>query len=248
MKKKLIEGPLGLQMTEQQARQVETALKSVPKEYAYTKRAVVPESLELKAGERADISLVSTAAVDREGDVVLPTGVDLTYYRQNPIVTMAHKWDELPVGKALWIKAVEGGLLAKTQYASRPQDWQGPWLPDAIFALTQQGILKGKSIGFLPTSVRGPTQEELKSFPAWKDARGIVDKALLLEYAVAPIPCNQEALTLAVSKGLASPALLRKLGLEVNQKKAPSLASLVKALSFDPIRIAEEAWANVIHS
>jgi hypothetical protein len=58
----------------------------------------------------------------------------------------------------------------------------------------------GKSIGFLPLSIREATSEEKQRRPELAGVP-IIDKAAGLEYAVAPVPCNPEAQMEAVAKG-----------------------------------------------
>jgi len=246
MKKKLIEGPLGFPMPEILAREVEALLKSLPKDsaYRYRKAAGIPAAVEFVKGEKADISLVSSDAIDRDGEVVLPKGLELTYFQKNPIVTFAHRYDELPVGKAQWIRKVEGGIKAKTVYTDAHE------MARACWQMTQEGILKGKSIGFLPTRIRPPTGDELKSRPELKNANAIIETAVLLEYAVAPIPVNQDALVEAVAKGYADEEMLKRMGLKVSRHTSTKAvkdqvdltATLLDALagiSIDPARIAD---------
>jgi hypothetical protein len=67
----------------------------------------------------------------------------------------------------------------------------------------------------------------------------------LLEYAVAPIPVNQDALVEAVAKGYADEATLKRLGLPVPKRRS-EISLLVKALAnirLDPNKIA----AQVLH-
>jgi hypothetical protein len=140
------------------------------------------------------------------------------------------------------VKAVPGGIKAKTCYADRPEGWSGPWLPDAVWSMTRQGILKGKSIGFIPTKMRPPAPDEAH----WKNANAVIESAVLLEYAVAPVPVNQDALVEAVAKGYADEETLRKLGLLAPARKklgatVDEVALFLKALEkvrIDPNRIA----------
>lgn len=200
----------------------------------YHKAAAIPTSLELIDGERSDVSWVTTEALDRDGEVLLADGLDTSQFSKNPIVTFSHKYDELPVGKCLWIKKQGSGWKAKTQYASRPDDWDGQWFADAVFALVKQGILKGKSVGFLATSLRPPTKKELSARPELKANHTIIEKSLLLEYAVAPLPANQAAITEAVSKGWPAHLL---------PEKPLNLTSILSRL--DPNKIAEKAFARL---
>jgi hypothetical protein len=253
MKKKTIEGPFGIQMTDKLAKSLDSLLKTLPKECRELRRkSSIPASFDLVPGERADVSLVSVESIDREGDVVLAKGCDLTHFMGNPVVTMAHKYDELPVGKAAWIKHVPGGITAKTIYASKPEGWDGPWLPDAVWSMTREGILKGKSIGFLPTRIRPPAKEE----PQFKNATAVVETSILLEYAVAPIPVNQDALVQAVAKGLTDEAMLRKLGLHVPTRKksvqkktvvdeAQAVLKALEAIKIDPEKIVRQVLHNI---
>jgi hypothetical protein len=229
--KKLVEGPFGIRMKDDQARNLEGLLKRLPKECRSLRRkAAVPESTELQAGERADISLVSVEKVDREGEVVKAKGVDLAHFQANPVVCFAHRYDDLPVGKCQWIKQVPGGIKAKTIYSEATE------MSRAVWQMTREGVLSGKSIGFIPTMMRPPNPDE----PHWKHAAAVVESSVLLEYSVAPVPICAEALVEAVSKGLADEATLNKLGLAV-PRKVDDLGLLLKALEkvrIDPEKIA----------
>lgn len=213
--KNTVEGPLGFPVLEQTARDLEALLKMLPSDCGYRKATVMPDSVELESGERSVIGLISTDSVDRDGDVVMPKGVDLTHFQCNPVVTFSHKYDELPVGYSPWQKKIGYGIRAKAKFAERPEDWQGTWLADACLALYQQGILKGFSVGFLPTKIREFTDEETELRPEWKNARCCIEECILLEFAVAPIPVNQNALAEVVSKGIADEATLKRMGLPV---------------------------------
>lgn len=217
MKKKLVESPLGFKCTEETARHLDEVLKSLPKDkaYSYRKKSLTAEA-QFEAGERASIDVITTDSVDKEREVILPDGLDLESFRRNPIVLYQHLENQ-PIGKSLWIKPVANGIKSKTLYASRPADFQGDFLPDLVFALVQQQILKGRSIGFIPLVIDTPTPEQLQARPDWKDADLIISKGEMFEYSVVSVPCNDEALQQAVSKGLKefSTKALETLGLKV---------------------------------
>lgn len=220
--KNMTTGPFGIPMPDNLAKQLDTLIKTLPRDCTYRKAGAVPSTVEFNEGERSDISLITSEALDRENEVVLSKGINKDYFDRNPIVTFAHKYDELPVGRALWVKQVPGGWKAKTQYSEATE------LARSCWQMTKEGILKGKSIGFLPTMIRSPTKEEVSKNPTWKKANAVIESCLLLEYAVAPIPMNPEALVEAVSKGYASEGLLRKMGLRLPAKKTNDLAALLR--------------------
>jgi hypothetical protein len=198
----IVEGPGGLSMPEATARHIEALAGSLPKDFVYRRIARKSEEFKLDPGERTDVSVITTDALDHDGEVVLPAGIDWSGY--NRVVTFAHRYDQLPVGSNWWMRARGNGLIAKTHYPPRPADWgeAAPWLPSAVLHLMQQPVATctGKSIGFLPLNIRSATPEERSQRPEL-DGVPIIDKAAGLEYAVAPVPCNPEAQMQAVAKG-----------------------------------------------
>lgn len=232
---------LGFQTTEDQARKIDEVLKTLPKECAYRKQASLPASMELDEGEKASIDMITTEAIDREGEVVVSKGINSQFFNSNPVVMFAHKYDQLPVGRAAWLKSVPSGIKAKTIFSDATEIARSCW------QMTKEGILKGRSIGFLPTKIRAPKPEETQ----WKNATAIIESSILCEYSVAPIPMNSQALVEAVAKGLTDEATLKKLGLSLPAKKtAPKVnevALMLKALGMvkiDPEKIAQQ----VIHA
>ncbi len=201
------EGPLGFPLTDRQAQALDAILKALPKDdaFRYRKAVVARGSSELLPGERSDVSWISTEDPDRSGEVVSARGMNDSQFKQNPIVTMQHAYWLPPVGKSLWRKVVRDGALqgvkAKTQYPTRPADWpQGKdWPADVALALVQADLLRGKSIGFLPTKVHQPKAKELEE-RGWEHVDLVIDEWILLEYACTFLPAQQNAVVEAVSK------------------------------------------------
>ena len=192
----------GLRIPEALARRIDALSRGLPGDFAYRRVARKTESISLDAGERTDVSVINTDAVDREGECVLPAGGDWSGY--NRVVTFAHRYDQLPVGSNWWIRPKGTALVAKTHYPQKPADWgEAPWLPSAVLHLMQQPVptCTGKSIGFVPLNVRPATSEEVARRP---ELRGVpmIDRWAGVEYAVVPVPCNPEAEMQAVAKGL----------------------------------------------
>jgi hypothetical protein len=216
-------GPLGFPQTDRAARALDDLMRSLPRsaEYDYRHAVVGKAPTELNPGERSDVSWISTESVDRCNEVVVARGMNDSQFQGNPLVTLGHAYWLPPVGKSLWRRRVrDGGLVgvkAKTQYPTRPDAWPDgePWPPDKVFALIQAGLLQGKSIGFLPTKVHVPEDDERQK-NGWGDVSLVIDEWLLLEYACVFLPANQDALVEAVSKGAADlPGdFLRALGVD----------------------------------
>jgi len=205
-------GPLGFPQGDADAKALEALLDTLP-EVDYRRLATVTD--DPAPGDRADVSWISTEALDRQGEVVLASGLDDSQFARNPIVTLNHDYARPPVGRSTWRRRVRKGgvrgVQARTAYPPRPEAWDGPWPPDAAFALVRAGLLAGKSIGFLTLEARAPTKDEVADRPELAQCRRIVTKWLLLEYACTWLPVNPETVTEAVGKGL-DPAHLAALG------------------------------------
>jgi hypothetical protein len=225
----------GFRIPEPLARKIDSLSRDLPKDFAYQRIARKADEFSLDPGQRTDVSFITTDAVDREAQVVLPAGGDWTTY--NRVVTFAHRYDQLPVGSNWWIRPRGKGLIAKTHYPPKPADWgDTPWLPSAILHLMQQPTptCTGKSIGFLPLNIRGATNAELQTRP---DLRGvqIIDRWIGIEYAVVPVPCNPEAEMQAVAKGMElgviDEAVVKLLSESTQiQSRVPGLSMLAPAI------------------
>jgi len=230
-------GPIGTPMTDDQAYRLEALMDRI--EDPTLKRYTVAEALrDLSDGERADVSWISTQAVDRQRDVVLAAGMDDSHFRMNPVVTLNHNYNVQPVGKSAWRKRMsepdKPGVIAKTVYPPRPTEWTGEWATDQALALIRAGLLGAKSVGFITLESRPPSVAELKVHPEWANVRRIVSKWLLLEYCCTWLPVQQEAVVAACSKSFADLLQINEIPtaepivtfLTLKEAKAAAFASL----------------------
>jgi hypothetical protein len=249
------EGPLGFPMLDRQAFALEALLKTLPVEDRTLARVVTAKApSELLDGERADVSWITTEAIDQDREIVRSRGMNDSNFKANPIVTVQHCYHMPPVGRSLWRKRVKDGttvgIKAKTQYPTRPDDWpEAAWNPDTIFGLIQAGLMQGKSIGFLRLKSHAPSSHEVAAVPGLADVRRIIDEWLLLEYAVTFLPTNQEALVEAVSKGSVSvPDGLREvLGLKELPSSPPLPAGTPEIIPFVTLNEIERHVQRVLH-
>lgn len=160
-------------------------------------------------GERSFVAWVSTEQVDREGDVVVASGVDFkTEYLANPVVMAVHDYGRWPLGQCEWLKVKSGpqwrGLYGK---ANVDDDADA----EVVWKKIQKRTVRGVSIGFQPAKGMKsaewgpPTADELRKNPHWKGARRIIRRCVMIEFSVTPIGMNPSALIEAVSKGLHRP-------------------------------------------
>jgi hypothetical protein len=241
-------------MPDQAAFALDATLRKLPKapEFAYRKFVNDRVPTELLAGERADVSWITSEEPDRAGEVVLARGMDDRQFNLNPIVTLNHAYHMPPVGQSLWrLPSLDNGrrgIKAKTNYPPRPTDWtDGAWPPDAAFSLVQAGLLRGKSIGFLPTKVHFPTANERERL-GWSDVQLVIDEWLLVEYACCFLPCQQNAVVEAVSKSLPVPDdFLRAAGIDPTLLRPPAETAPPPGFTFTPLEEVEKALCRALH-
>lgn len=220
------EGPFGFPMKDKQAKALDAILRDLsPVDGGPTLRRLAAHKglSELSPEARTDVSWITVETPDHAGDLVLASGMDDSIYQLNPIVTLNHRYDRPPVGRSLWRRRVKEGTLlgikAKTLYPTRPESWRGEdWPADQALELVKAGLLRGKSIGFVPLDVRPPTTAEVEGNPQLRDIRQVISRWLLLEYACCYLPMQPFALVDDVAKTLPS-LLWADLNLELHRSQ-----------------------------
>ena len=132
--------------------------------------------------------IISTQAMDRQGESVDQNLWDLTNYLNNPVVLWAHDYNSLPIGVATSIEkqtvAGETVLVAEGKFA--PAD-ANPFAQQ-VRSLYDAGIVRATSVGFIPNSMRMDGKSE--------------QGHELLEFSFVPVPANPQALSLSQAKKL----------------------------------------------
>jgi len=198
-------------------------LKEEDIEFIRKKNPLNAEDLQIEDGERAAIRYINTADVDRDNEIVLPSGGQVNDFKKSPTVLYAHDYHGLPIGKDIWIKLVQGkGWLAKTVYAKHQ-------LAVDVYNLVKEKFLNTSSIGFIPLESIKPEDKDWDSVgesikseynineKVFDKAKRIYTKWLLLEHSDVPVASNISALNIAVGKGLKieSKELIDDLNIEI---------------------------------
>lgn len=147
--------------------------------------------IEVDTEERTVTTVISTAAIDRDKEVLSPKGANLVNFLKNPVVLWAHDHFTPPIGKALFVVVKGKKIVSKVKFATTE-------FADEIFTLFKEGILNAFSVGFMPTKSHVPTPKEIAKNPNLAEARRIFDEWELLEFSVVNVPANPEALATAV--------------------------------------------------
>lgn len=143
------------------------------------------ELIKIDRNEKTITHYITSDTIDRDGDIVIPSGGDFSNYLKNPIVLFMHN-QYYPIGKNLWLKIEKSGdneyLLAKTKISDKTD------LAQDIFNLYEEKILNAWSIGFKPNWEKAEQIDRGWKFNEWE----------LLEYSAVSIPANPDALTTAI--------------------------------------------------
>ena len=121
--------------------------------------------------------VISTEAVDRDGDSMSLAGIDTSYYQKNPVVLWNHNHG-VPIAKAENLKVENGKMIADAVF---PEKGVSP-RSDEIYGLIRAGVINTASIGFMP-----------KDFDRMPDGVWKVTKSELMEFSFVSIPSNREA-------------------------------------------------------
>lgn len=120
--------------------------------------------------------VITTDYQDRQGEIVEQEGIDVSFYKLNPVVLWAHDYWSLPIGVCEKIEKIDGKWVAEGKFA--PEE-ANPFAQQ-VRKLYDGGFLKAVSIGFIPKRWEG----------------NIVKEAELLEFSFVPVPANPFALSL----------------------------------------------------
>ncbi len=164
-----------------------------PDSTALLRKTYVAKVTEVSDDDRTEVSIITTDCVDRDLEVVVSKGL---HFADHIPVLVNHDPNKA-VGRNLWIRASNGTIRAKTQYANTPYAQE-------TFQLVKDGVLIGKSIGMdqLTIKRRRIVPADYHKRMDWKTAQTIIEEAEVYEYSVATVPCNPDAVLQAYEKGL----------------------------------------------
>lgn len=140
---------------------------------------------------------ISTDGIDRDGDIMKPSGCRLEGYRKNPVVLWDHQSDKAPLGIAekdgqLLVTIAADRVISTCQFHGKTRE------STEAFELVDGGIVRAASVGFMPVKHR-------KSGDGY-----IFDEWELTEWSITPLGANAGALRLHLDKGRVKSMSLRK--------------------------------------
>ena len=140
------------------------------------KQTLATVTSESASGDEPSMT-ITTVALDRARDEVVPEGGDFAAYLKNPVVLFGHDHHGLPVGTTTQLDVTPGrGIRARWRWL------EGDPFADRVRNAFEQGMLRAASIGFLPRESERNGQGGQR-FTDWE----------LLEWSLVAIPANPDA-------------------------------------------------------
>lgn len=128
--------------------------------------------------------VATTQGKDRDGEIVLQEGLDVTNFLKNPVILFGHDYWSLPIGVATKVEknSETGQTIIEGVFASEEANPKA----QQVRRLYDAGMLKAVSIGFIAKNWEG----------------NVITESELLELSFVPVPANADALDIAKSAGL----------------------------------------------
>ena len=159
------------------------------------------EKAEEESGKPTTLDMISTIDVDRDNEVLIPDGCDLSGYSKTPTVLFGHDYRSIPIGVSKWQKIEQGkGIMSKTEY------FQSEFAKD-VYEASVNGAL-ANSVGVIPIqwveknnkNDETKYKELIEKYNIQGEPQRIYTQWQLLEYSKVPVASNPQALTLALQK------------------------------------------------
>lgn len=123
-------------------------------------------------GDKLIGALATNTSVDRDGDIMETSGIDLGNFMKNPVMLWAHDHMSLPIGRIINTRKTAEGLVFDAEFSkSNP-------FAQKVKALFEEKILNAFSIGFM---IKNRKNE-------------VITDSELVEISAVNVPANPEAL------------------------------------------------------
>lgn len=135
--------------------------------------------------ERTVTCIIVSNQTNRGGRRIDIEGCQYDDYLKSPVVLAFHD-DTKVIGRCLWLKFGDEGIIAKFEFRNSE-------LADDIYGLYKEGFLTSWSIGFMPIDWQYENENGIEIMH--------IKKWLLLEVSAVSIPMDANAITLAFNQG-----------------------------------------------
>lgn len=198
------------------------------------------------AGQQVYKAIASTAALDRDREVLVPPGCQIDNFLKNPVMLFIHQQRQVPVGKVISIDVTQEEVSFQFVFAETD-------VAKEVKSLYDGGFMSAFSVGFYPKTYmyiedQTPKQMELTLQSGAKynldltkypeQPRAVISDWELLEISPVPVPSNPEALLVrsmetAIRKSIETNPLGESLVRAKLNKSMQEVMSVVKSFIKD---------------
>lgn len=152
------------------------------KEQVIIRKSKAFDDVEIKElGPHVYLHPISDGEIDRDGDFVVPSGMNDKNYRSNPVVMYGHDYYELPIAQNRKLEMKNGTIYAETEF-----DSEDPFA-SRVEGKYKRGVMRGWSVAFIPLRWEEHSNKETgKHGMKWLEWE-------MVEYSAVPIPSNPRA-------------------------------------------------------
>lgn len=224
--------------------------EEIGKNFVRTMDDKIDVDLEQRILRRA---VIATAGLANDGWIIVPEGIDVAAYLQNPIVRAEHGYMSDPigtqsvVGRCIKLEKVSGGLIAETQFADNELGRDYAYLYGVNEKKEVYMRAWSINVRILESAQWGYEQARQFAGPLWdeniaamiRERQTIVNAAtrsLMREYSAVAIGADQAALTRAAQAGNKTAGALAQ-GMAMREL-LENLSELKRTLTTDRERLA----------
>jgi hypothetical protein len=155
-------------------------------------------------------AIASTAALDRDREVLVPKGAVTDSFMKNPVMLMIHNYKQVPIGKVLSIDITKDAVSFSFTFADTEDG-------NELKGLYDTGFMNAFSVGLYPLKSmwiedQTPDQFEITNTDGTKDTFDLTKYKIkpqrvvlsweLLEISPVPVPSNPEALLIRAKEDI----------------------------------------------
>ena len=148
------------------------------------RKVYTPEEIRQVDGDYTFEAVISTETIDRHGDIVKASGINIDRYMKHPVLLSSHRYDDLrkQIGIVKELRREGKKWVAKYQYFAGEGNEEADW----GYKLSQKGIA-AFSIGFIPKNWDMEENED-------GEVKRVFKEVELIEISQVLIPANPDAI------------------------------------------------------
>jgi len=163
----------------------------------------------IESGSRVFPIIVSTRQIDRDNEIVMPRGLDMSEWKKTGVIIPGHDYSQMPIGKAVWVGVNDYGVKMHIEAAPTEEGEKLLALAKFMPLTASIGMGPGEFLRAGTPEFNKATRKMLNEWPEFNEKildqlTGIISKAVLWEVSIVSVPANSNAVQTALAKAAIS--------------------------------------------